>query len=122
MRREIINAVLVVHRAVALLHVNRAEAVLNDEQRQLVVIPEPVQGVAQANRVNLPTPVRFLHVRVGDKALAFIVIQFRVIRRRFGGEGHVIAKADVIHAALRQRRFVFFGNVQRETTTRKVVK
>ena len=118
---QVVNAVLVVHRAVALLHVDCAKAVFNDKQRQLVVIPEPVEGVAQPHRVNLPAPVRFLHVRVRDQALALVIVQLRVVRRRLGGEGHIIAKPDVIHAALRQRDFIFFGDIQREAATFKVV-
>ncbi len=121
MRGKVVDAVLVVHRAVALLHVDRAKAVLNDKQRQLVVIPEPVEGVAKPHRVNLPAPVRFLHVRVRDQALALVVVQLRVVRRRFGGERHVVAEPDVIHAALRQRHFIFFGDIQREAATFKVV-
>ena len=57
---EIIDAILVIDAAVRFADINRAKAVFDNKQRQLVVIPEPVQRIAQTDRVNLPAPVRLL--------------------------------------------------------------
>nr|VXZ81813.1 Uncharacterised protein [Klebsiella pneumoniae] len=57
---EIIDTILVIDAAVRFADINRAKAVFDNKQWQLVVIPEPVQRIAQADRVNLPAPVRLL--------------------------------------------------------------
>ncbi|MOA01916.1 hypothetical protein D3C78_1213430 [compost metagenome] len=85
------------------------------------MIPEPVQGITQPNRINLPAPVGFLHIRVRNQAFAFVVVQLRVIWRRFSGERHVIAETDIIHTALLQRSKIVGCDVQLKAATFKVV-
>ncbi len=85
------------------------------------MIPEPVQRIAQTDGINLPAPVRLLHVRVRNQAFRLVVIQLWVVRRCLGRERHIIAKADVINAALGQRLTVFLGDIQFKATTGKVI-
>ena len=97
---EIIDAILVIDAAVRFADINRAKAVFDNKQWQLVVIPEPVQRIAQADRVNLPAPVRLFDVRVGDQAGGFIIIKQGVVFGGFGSERHIVAKANVVDTAL----------------------
>ena len=56
MGAQVVDAVGVVDFAVFEFFVG-AEAVFHDEHRQLVAVVEPVQGITQADRIDLPAPI-----------------------------------------------------------------
>ncbi len=85
------------------------------------MIPEPVQRIAQTNGINLPAPVRFLHVRVGNQTFRLVVVQLWVVCRGLRCERHIVAKADVIDTPLGQRLTVFLGDIKIKATPGKVV-
>ena len=63
---EVGDAVVVLDAAVGFHLVVGAQAVFDDEEGLGVVVGHPVQGVAQAHRVDLPAPVAGLDIGVAD--------------------------------------------------------
>ena len=58
---------------------------------------------------------------VGNQAFALVVIELRIIVRRFSGKRHVVAEADVIHTAFRQGDPIFLSNIEVKLAARKIV-
>ena len=77
------------------------DAVLDDHQRQLVALGEHVERVAQADRIDLPTPVRGLDIGIRD----FLA---RPGRRRviFAHEAHVVGEREIIDLARLKQRHI----------------
>ncbi|MNE74686.1 hypothetical protein D3C80_1707800 [compost metagenome] len=65
---EVLNAIIVMYRLVAILVRNqliyRTQSIFNNEQRLLVAIVERIQHVAQSLRIDLPAPLTCLEIRV----------------------------------------------------------
>ena len=83
---EVVDTVVVVDGAVRLDLVVRTETVLHDEKRQVIHVGEPVERVAQAHRVDLPTPVARLDVLVADEVARLVVVEVRVLGVPLGAE------------------------------------
>ena len=104
---QVVDAVAVVHSVVGLQLVDGAEAVLDDEDGQLVPLVEGVQAVAQTHRVDLPAPLRRFDVGVGH-GVGVAAAETRVfhLHVRPHAVGHVVADADVVHRAARQNLLI----------------
>ncbi|CCJ89732.1 hypothetical protein BN132_1660 [Cronobacter turicensis 564] len=102
---QIIDAVIVINAAVRFHIVISAKAIFHDEQRLLITLVKLTQRVTQADRVNLPAPVRRFHMRVWHATLKTAE---RIAATAFGfnGVGHVIAETQIIAAAFTQNRII----------------
>ena len=74
MGAQVIDPIVIVDRSVLLDLVIGAKAVLYDAHRELEAVIEPVERPAQADRVDLPAPVRSLQIRVLDVILVVVVV------------------------------------------------
>ena len=97
MGAQVVDPVVVVDGSVRLDLVIGAKAVLYDAHRKFKAIIEPVEPPAQADRVDLPAPVRSLQIRVLDVILVVVV----VMRILFGiclyDIAHVIGEGQPVH-------------------------
>ncbi len=84
--------------------VNGSETVFHDEQRLLIALIQDIQRIAQALRVNGPSPFRRLGVGIFHRVRAAGFHPFRYVHIRLGIDriGHIVGKSDIVHGALRQ--------------------
>ena len=99
MGAQVVDPVVVVDGSVLLDLVIGAKAVLYDAHRELEAVIEPVEPPAQADRVDLPAPVRSLQIRVLD--IIFVVVV--IVRILFGiclyDIAHVVREGQPVHDA-----------------------
>ena len=86
-------------RAVRFLFIQRAEAVLDDEQRLLVAVVDLVERNPQAQRVDLPAPVGSLQVGVAAAEGHVAGGHFGVLRGA-DDHRHVVGEGDEVDGAL----------------------
>ena len=109
---EVVDAVIVVDAAVRVDRIISTKTVLHDEEGQVIVVGEPVQGVPQADGIHLPAPVGSLDMGVPDKVAPLVVLVVGIFGLVLDREGHIVAEPDVIHTARFQGSEVGLRDVQ----------
>ena len=110
MLAQVVDAVVVGNVAVLVRLVNRAEAVLDHKERLLVAVVDLVDGDAEAQRVDRPTPVGVGEVGVlhARERIARGVLGARV--GRSDRAGVVIAERDEVDGVLGENLLVLLGH------------
>ncbi len=83
------------------------ETIFHNKQRKPVPVIQPVHGVTKPFRINGPSPLACLHIRIFHPVSTFPVIILRIIVPVLHRKGHVIAESDIIHTACFKRLQVF---------------
>lgn len=112
-RAQVVDAVGIVDFAVFDFVVG-AETVLDDEHRQLVAVVEPVQGVTQPDRIDLPAPIAGFDEFIANKIALFVVVEVRIRLIVRDAEGHIVGEAEIVDFACQQVLFILFRDVEVE--------
>lgn len=94
---QVLDALVDVDRAVRIDGYQWLETILDDEEGRVVALSERGERIAQANRVNRPSPVRWPRCKDSGRSWASRVVSLlgRVCIG-FDRGGHVVAEADVV--------------------------
>ena len=64
MAAQVVDAVLVVDSSILFLDVDGPKAIFHDKERFFIAFIKGIEGVTKAHRVNGPSPVGFLDIRI----------------------------------------------------------
>ena len=101
---QIINAIIIDNAAIIFKPIISTQTIFNHHQRDLIAIINFIESNSKTCRVNLPTPITRLQIRVFSAA--------HEIPTTFGSDicrltkGHIVAKGIEIHLARCQNRIV----------------
>ena len=100
---QVVDTVAVVAGIVLFQLVNSAKAVLYDEHRLLIALIHDIQGIPEAYRIDLPTPVGCLYIRIldGVRCRASYSLDFRY-NTALNCVRHIVAEADIVYNAFGQ--------------------
>ena len=100
---QVVDTVAVVAGVILFQLVNGAKTVLYDEHRLLVALIHDIQGIPEAYRIDLPTPVGCLYIRIldGVRCRASYGLDFRY-NTALNRVRHIVAEANVVYNAFSQ--------------------
>ena len=99
MALEVCDAGVIRNLSVCVRRLVEADAVLHDHERQLVALLQHVQYIAQAYRIDGPSPVGFLDVGILYALSEASLERLEVFLDGSGHMAHVVAESIVVHFA-----------------------